>query len=297
MKYLRCTIIAFILILLFLSCEQKKKIENISTLPLYSPEYSTGFRIDSIEGTHNTLITILDPWQGSKNEESRLLLNHKGEISNIPDAQVINGEAKRIVCMSSTHIAILEALGLSDKIVGVSGKEYVSNEKIRNNENIPDVGHDSNVNYEALVALKPDLVFLFSVNGASPMEKKLKELNIPFVYIGDYVEQTPLGKAEWLIPIAEIFGMRKEAIEQFTDIETKYDSLRNLVKDSELVRPKVMLNAPFGDSWFMPSTSSYVARLMEDAGVDYLSRKIPAMLLYPLTWRQPFQWFLKLIIG
>lgn len=34
-----------------------------------------------------------------------------------------------------------------------------------------------------------------------------------------------------------------------------------------------MLNTPYGDNWFMPSTESYVARLIKDAGGDYIYKK------------------------
>lgn len=38
-------------------------------------------------------------------------------------------------------------------------------------------------------------------------------------------------------------------------------------------RPTVMLNTPWNDSWAMPSVKSYVARLVEDAGGDYIYKK------------------------
>ena len=60
------------------------------------------------------------------------------------------------------------------------------------------------------MSLDPDIVLLYGVNGASPVESKLRELDIPFIYIGDYLESSPLGKAEWMVALAEIVGRRDD---------------------------------------------------------------------------------------
>lgn len=76
---------------------------------------------------------------------------------------------------------------------------------------VADVGFDGNVDYELLLAQRPDLVLLFGVSGASGMEPKLREMGIPFVYIGEYLEESPLGKAEWLVAVSEITDSRQKA--------------------------------------------------------------------------------------
>jgi iron complex transport system substrate-binding protein len=45
------------------------------------------------------------------------------------------------------------------------------------------------------------------------------------------------------------------------------------VAENTLDAPSVMLNMPYGDSWFMPSTESYAVRLIKDAGGDYIYKK------------------------
>ena len=140
-------------------------------------------------------------------------------------------------------------------------------------DSVGDVGYEGNINYELLLSLDPDLVLLYGVNGASSMEGKLKELDIPFMYVGDYLEESPLGKAEWLLALSEIIGKRAEGEKVFAEIPVRYNVLRKKVADNVLDAPSVMLNTPYGDSWFMPSTESYVARLIKDAGGDYIYKK------------------------
>jgi len=113
--------------------------------------------------------------------------------------------------MSSTHIAMLDAIGETARVVGVSGLDYISNPDIQaRRDSIGDVGYEGNINYELLLSLDPDLVLLFGVNGASAMESKLKELGIPFMYVGDYLEESPLGKAEWLVALSEVSRETRE---------------------------------------------------------------------------------------
>ena len=58
------------------------------------------------------------------------------------------------------------------------------------------------INYELLVGLNPDLVLLYGIGDAqTTVTDKLKELNIPYMYVAEYLEESPLGKAEWLVAI------------------------------------------------------------------------------------------------
>lgn len=189
------------------------------------------------------------------------------------DGVTVAAPVQRAVCFSSTHVAFLDALDATDAIRGVSGAEYISNKKVRERYregDIRDVGYDTNVNYELLASLRPDIVFIYGVGGENTaVTDKFRELHIPFVYIGEYMETTPLGKAEWLVPFGELTDRREEAAALFTDIETRYDSLR-MRATAFAERPSVMLNAPYRDVWFVPGDRSYMVRLIEDAGGRYI---------------------------
>ena len=231
-------------------------------ISLYAPAYSSGFEIFGAEGMKSTILKTYAPWQGAEGEETQLFIARNGEQApaDFP-GQVLDGDARRIVCMSSTHIAMLDAIGETGRVVGVSGIDYISNPDIQaRRDSVGDVGYEGNINYELLLSLDPDLVLLYGVNGASSMEGKLKELDIPFMYVGDYLEESPLGKAEWLVALSEVIGKRAEGEKVFAEIPVRYNVLKKKVADNILDAPSVMLNTPYGDSWFMPSTESYVAR-------------------------------------
>lgn len=271
------TLLLLLSLALLTACGARTAALSDFDTPVYTPAYASGFELLGAEGRASTLLKVRDPWQGADAVETALFIARDGETAPAEfSGQVLDGTAARIVCMSSTHIALLDALGAAPTIVGVSGIDYVSNEYVAaRRDAIGDVGYDSNVNYELLVALAPDLVLLYGVNGASPLEPKLRELGIPFLYIGEYLEVSPLGKAEWLVAVAEAAGLRSEGEQRFRDIAARYEALAGRVREHLATeapdiacRPRVWLNTPYQETWFLPAARSYQVRLIRDAGGD-----------------------------
>ena len=266
--------------------------DNLSDFsePLYTPSEASGFSITGKDGSQSSLITVSNPWQGADSVASRLFIARAGDEAPLAfPGQVLDGEADRIAVTSSTHVAMLDALGAADRIVAVSGIDYINNSDVqRRRDDIADIGYEGNFDYEALLASDPDIVLLYGVNGASSMEGKLRELEIPYVYIGDYVEESPLGKAEWMVPIAEIIGEREKGADTYAAIAARYAALKKRVADSAVDAPSVMLNVPYGDSWFMPSADSYMARLIRDAGADYIYRKNTGNTSMPIDLEEAY---------
>ena len=257
---------------------------------LYTPTDASGFSITGKEGSQSSLITVSNPWQGADSVATHLFITRAGDEAPLAyEGQVLDGEADRIAVTSSTHVAMLDALGATDRIVAVSGIDYINNPDVqRRRDDIADIGYEGNFDYEALLASDPDIVLLYGVNGASSMEGKLRELQIPYIYIGDYVEESPLGKAEWMVPIAEIIGEREKGAETYDAIATRYNALKKRVADTAVDAPSVMLNVPYGDSWFMPSADSYMARLIHDAGADYVYKKQTGNTSMPIDLEEAY---------
>lgn len=240
---------------------------------LYSPRYATGFEIHAI-GEHSSVLTIKNPWQGAEGVELDLFIGRNGELP--PEGfvgAVIEAEPSRVVCMSSTYVALIDTLGFIETVRGVSGAGYVSNPTIRTayaEGRVADVGYDANIGYETIVAMQPDLVMVYGVAGDnSAMTNRLDDLGVTHFYIGDYVENHPLGKAEWVVAMAEIYGCRERGEEIFEGIASNYERLRTLASGSEQ-KPSVMLNSPYRDTWFVPGDKSYLVTLINDAGAEYI---------------------------
>ncbi|MDE6716359.1 MAG: ABC transporter substrate-binding protein [Muribaculaceae bacterium] len=254
-------------------CRSGNQSQTDYTKEVYAPQYASGFRILGADGKASVIIESKNPWQGAEDATTSLFIQREGE--SVPagfKGEVLNKIPERIITMSSTQIAMLEALAATDKVAGVSGLQFITNDNIRQRANtIADVGYDGNINYELMMGTSPDLIMLYGVTGASPMEGKLRELGIPYIYIGEYLEESPLGKVEWVKAIGEIIGKGEQADSVINAVTSEYEQLRDMVRD--VTRPNVMLNLPYGDSWFMPSTHSYMATLIEDAGGNYMYKE------------------------
>lgn len=260
--------------MVLLGCGRAKPFDmSLFNTKLYTPQYAEGFEMLSTAEGDATLIVVNQPWQGDNIEPKMLLIDHDGHFASQahPNLQRITGKVERVVCMSSSHIAMLEAVGKTESVVGVSGKKFIFNEKIlAKGDKIGDVGYDGEFNIELLLSLKPDLVLLYGVNGKSGLEQRLEDFKIPYIYIGEYLEASPLGKAEWMVVVAEIMGCREQGELKFEEICHKYCSLSQQVEQhiakSGSKRPKVLLNTPYRDVWYLPAPKSYMVQLIEDAG-------------------------------
>lgn len=275
-KMIKQSISAFILasLLLLVSCVSNKKTSlEAFNQDIYTPEYASGFKILGADNVQSTLIQVFNPWQGAKDVKMSYFISRNGEQAPAGfTGPTIPAGAKQIVCMSSSYIAMLDALGQADRIVAVSGIDYVSNPYIiAHKDSIKDMGPE--MNYELLLGLKPDVVLLYGIGDAqTAVTDKLKELSIPYMYVGEYLEESPLGKAEWMVALSELTDSREKGIEIFSEIPKRYQTLKDLTASVEQ-RPTVMFNTPWNDSWIMPSTKSYMAQLVNDAGADYIYKE------------------------
>ena len=280
----------FIVLAAVAGCREKgAKVEDFGR-EVYAPGEASGFRILGAEGRESVIVEVANPWQGADSVVTRLFIARGGEEAPEGfDGQILEGDARSVVCMSSTHIAMLDAIGRADAVVGVSGLDYISNEKIQaRRDSIGDVGYEGNINYELLASLDPDIVLLYAVSGASAMEGKLSELGIPYMYVGDYLEESPLGKAEWLVALSEVLGEREKGKQVFAEIPKRYNTIKQLAAQAADT-PKVMFNTPYGDTWFMPSNLSYAVRLINDAGARLVYDKNTGNTSRPIDLEEAYQ--------
>ncbi len=265
----------FIVLLILFSCSNKKKSNNQvdNQLEPINLKYAKGFRIEKT-GKYK-IISVLNPWSGANNIEYQyLLINKDEELPDFADDYtVIRTPVEKVICLSTTHVAFIDVLNKTESIVGVSGTDYINNKKVRKNiENnlVPDVGYDSNLNYELIACINPDLVITYGVGGEiAGYNQRLKDLGINAVMNAEYLEDHPLGKLEWIKFIAAFYNMESEADLYFDAIEKKYNALLDIVKGVNK-KPKVLIGLPYKDSWYVPGGKSFLAKMVEDAGGEYI---------------------------
>jgi iron complex transport system substrate-binding protein len=239
-----------------------------------SPYSATRFRIDNFQGFRK--LTVFDPWQNSSgNELVYFLVPHDVKLPDtIPESQVVRVPVKRIVCMSTTHTAMLSALGEAAIIVGISGTGLVYDSLILEavaSGAIRDVGYESNLDKELIVSLNPDLLMAYGVEASSAEYlRKLTEMGVKVMYNADYLEEHPLARCEWIKVFGLLTGREAKADSLFRQVTAAYFSLAEEVRTVAKNQPDVLLGAPWQDVWYISPANSYMGRLISDAGGKYL---------------------------
>lgn len=238
--------------------------------------FSKGFSINYHE--YYKLINVKNPWQNSSDISYKYLLVNRGnEIPLVEADAIISIPAKRIICLSTTHIGFLEKINELQAIMGISGSRLVYNSTLINrieSNDLPDVGYDSGLNYELIISLKPDVVFAYSIEGGElAWINKLQELGIPVVLVGEYLENNPLARAEWLLFFSAFFNKENEAQNLFKDLSLQYNRLKATC-DSLAGKPSLITGLPWKGNWYIPEGESYQAVLFRDAGANYIWKNI-----------------------
>jgi iron complex transport system substrate-binding protein len=267
--------------------------QNQNTDRIKSNKYAHGFRVTKNENI--TKLSVFNPWEKAENISVDYYLHPKGSL--LPDSlskqKVIETPVKRIVCLSTTHIAFLNELDEITSIVGISGSQYVSNPKLRKRieaGEVPDVGYGQNLNYEQIVSQQPDLVMVYGVGSeVTSYTQKLEEMGIPVILIAEYLEENPLGKAEWIKFIGELFEKEKKASTFFSQVEKEYLALKQLAA-GETNQPKVLVGAPYNATWWVPGGNSYMANLIADAGGDYLGKENQSNESFAISFENALVW-------
>ena len=177
----------------------------------------------------------------------------------------LKGPFDRFICMSSSYVGYLEAIGADEAVTGVSGLDYLGNEAVR--ARAVEVGYDAALNYEAILQARPDLFLTYAVSAAEPPYlDKLKDLGIRCVILSEHLENHPLARAEYVKLFGALTGHRQEADSVFSAVRDRYLSL----VQQPSARKKVLINIPYADIWYIPGADNYMAQLIRDAGGDLL---------------------------
>lgn len=253
------------------SCQNKSdtKIQNIYSGKdtIINLKYAKHFEIQKIDSGYK--IIVLNPWQFVSNEIFSYYFSYKNERNK----QYVKLPVNKIICLSTSHIGFLSKLNLQNKIVGVSGTQFINDSitnSLINEKKIVDVGYEQNLNYELILSLKPDIIIAYNVESKNVgYITKLQELGLNVIFVAEYLEETPLAKAEWLKFFGTIFNLQKKSDSIFNSIDIEYNNLKNIAHNYK-IKPTVFAGLPWKDSWYIAGGRSNLACLFKDAGATYI---------------------------
>ncbi|PXA04766.1 ABC transporter substrate-binding protein [Coraliomargarita sinensis] len=243
-------------------------------LPASSSEVRHARNFEIIDyGTHR-MLSVSNAFRDSTQIHHYALVPKRNELPELPEAAtVIRTPVERVVAMETVYIGYLEALAQLDTIIAAATVDYISNPKVRQGVaegTIQPVQVGQAIDVEKLLLLQPDLL-ITSVSGdaAFDIPAKLERTGLPIVLSAGYMEQDPLARAEWIKFVAAFFEEDELANQIFDGIEKRYRKLETRTKQIE-DKPTVLCGAPYSGVWHVPGGDSYTARMIFDAGGDYL---------------------------
>lgn len=268
-------VICAIYLLTSVSCKEDKKplIKN-SEEQQNTITNATGFSINN-RGEY-PVVTVTNPWPNAEKSftyafipKSELLASPK--ISEGYDA-VIGTPIENLVVTSTTHIPALEVLGGLDKLKGFPDTKYISSMPARqliSDGKIKELGSNETLNTEMLLDMRPDAVVGFAMSNNNAAYDLLQKAGIPILFNGDWTEQTPLGKAEWIKLFGVLLNKQEQAEQVFKEIEYDYERIKQLAEKATK-KPTVLSGALYKDIWYLPAGESWAAQFIRDANAQYL---------------------------
>ena len=248
MKETKIILISFLSMLLLLSCRTSQqqqrdvKIEGKG----FGIEYAELLVMEDL-GNDRTLCRILDPWRTGRNMMQYLLVPKDDKDWN---EEVEETFSSKILC----DTAFINASNI---------KAWMRSQKPDGNPTILDGGTATKPNVEVLMAGQSDALWI------SPYENatlgNLDRLPIPIIYCAEYMEDSPLARAEWMKFYGRLVGRGDKADSLFDAVATRYEKISNNGSNGK----KILVDLPYGATWYVPGGCSASAQLYEDAGFVY----------------------------
>ena len=233
-------------------------------------------------------VNVANPWKAGTLLH-RYILIPKGEEGDKTVAMLARRRSTGARCTTDTvrtplesnlvftapHCQLLTELGCQNAITGVCDKDYINIPDIKSRAQadakvahpIMDCGSSMQPDIERIIALHPEALLI------SPFENsggygKLDKLRIPVIETADYMETSPLGRAEWIKLYGLLLGSSK-ADSLFSAIEKEYLQLKAEAAKLPLGL-SILTERKTGNVWYVPGGKSTMGILLRDAHARYI---------------------------
>lgn len=235
-------------------------------------EYATGFEI--FKGKDFWEIHVTQGYTGADKTFRYLILEENSKVKKTGFDAVVQFPISKIVMTSTTHIPHLDLLESSEKLIGFPQTDLISSEKTReliDSGKVIDLGNGPAANPEMIIDLQPDWMMISTLGEDLRYLDLFAQAKIPAIINGEYVEQNPLGRAEWIKFTGILLGKFEESVAVFEEIKKAYLDAEKLTKTlPKSNKPTVLSGVMYQDIWYAPGSESWGARILENAGGSYI---------------------------
>ncbi|ODS82828.1 MAG: hypothetical protein ABS46_07905 [Cytophagaceae bacterium SCN 52-12] len=267
---------AFIWLLALTGCYQTSSRNEASSVAPGAGDglirYAQGFQIRQEKDYQ--LLDIVVPFRAGADTLHYVLLK-KG--SSIPEgfsqSQVIYIPVKSVAVTSNLHAGAIDRLEAWDFLVAAGDGGQLYSPKIREKiraGTIQEIYKGNTLNQEKVLELRPDVLMVTGSPEAGPEAySNIVKSGIPVIINSEWLENSPLGRAEWIKLMAALLDRQNFADHQFAFVESSYRHVAELVRKSAEKKPGILLGNEYQGTWYMPGGKSFMATLLSDAGAHY----------------------------
>lgn len=252
------------------SCIGNRAVSVSEPISVDSIKYAKGFTISRHK--EFTEVNVRDPWDSTRMLQRYLLIDRN--LKELPEQMgagtVVRVPIERLVLHTSVHASIMELLREQDRVIGLCEVKYIDSKILKQRVAdgiVADLGEATAPNVELIMDLETEAIITspFKDAGYGPTEK----LGIPIIEGADYMENTPLGRVEWIRFYGMLVGAEQVADSIFRATCSEYNHLKELTANVDHC-PTLVAERKYGGQWFVPGGASYNAVMYRDAGADYI---------------------------
>lgn len=244
---------------------------------------------------NHRLITVENTYRNSS-ERYQFALVPKASQAPLPEfaegTLVVRTPVERVVAMTTTFVGFIDALDQQERVVGVTEPQFIHDPKIHEGlaeGRIQAVQTGARLDIERMLRLKPELILTTTIGeGSFQVQPQLARAGLPVALSAEYMETSPLARAEWIKFVAAFFEADEEAEIIFDQIAKRYDTLLQRT-GAVSQRPTVFCGAPYSGAWYVPGGKSYIAQFIKDAGGDYIWQSDTSAGGIPLDFERVFR--------
>ena len=279
-RCLFCCMWVLCLLLLFVACAPKVQESNDIVQGDNLMRYAKNVSV--FEKDYGYRVEVLCPWDTTLSLGSFAFVKDTTKAVDTNLSGVLNVPVSSVVSFSATQWAVFMRLGEIDRVKGILEGRFVRDTTmlaLLADHKVYDIGTEAAADIERMIQLEPDaLLYSPYFDGNQGGLKIIGAVLFPFA---DYLENTPLGRAEWIRVVGMLSGCEDKANAWFDDIERRYNALSGLCANVDH-RPTVFSDLAFNGQWYVAGGRSYIAKLFADAGADYVWKDNPSTASVPM---------------
>lgn len=214
--------------------------------------------------------TVKNPWDTTRTLATYVMVPDSLPMPHhLPQGTVVRTPLRRAVVTSAVHLALLADLDALGGVGGVTDAGYIVSQRIKDylqrHPNVADMGQSMQPNVERMRMNKVDAVLVSPFENAG--HGALDNAGIPLIECADYMETSPLARAEWMRFYGRLFGVGQRADSLFAAVEQAYLACKKRVAQGNGgPRPTVMSDLMQRGTWYQPSGRSTMGQFIADAG-------------------------------